>query len=139
MNKKRVPLHLITLWHPEKWLGGISISELGAMPCIKRSRLELEKRKQDVAQVRSLDAFWERFHDRPILNLGKPVYQLRKTWIQVDKLVLCIKDFDPSMGFYQHPARVSALVGSSELIFEKKKLILAVQQLLVARFLEGAT
>jgi len=64
---------------------------------VQRSRVELERRTQEVAQLRSLDAFWGYFHDRPILNLGKPVDQLRKTWIRVDKLIPCIEDFDPRL------------------------------------------
>jgi len=96
MGKKRVPLHIITLWHPESWMG-IPVSELSSLPCVQRSRVDLERKRQEVAQLRSLDAFWDYFHERPILNLGKPVDQLRKTWIRVDKLIPCIEDFDPRL------------------------------------------
>lgn len=91
MAKKCIPLHLVTLFHPEYWLQPYRLESL---PCIKRDRPTLEHMREEVARARGLDIHYEHIHGSAISNLGRPIYSLRETWMPTDKLADCLEEFD---------------------------------------------
>jgi hypothetical protein len=90
---EKLSLHLVTLWHREKFLN-VTLQELARFPSITRERTTLEQRREQVAQSRGIEAWPDYIHGRVIINLGKPVYTLRKTWIVGHVLAWVLKDFD---------------------------------------------
>ena len=87
MAKKRIPLHIVTLFHPEQLLK-VKTYELESFPHIKRDRTKLEKNREENCEVTH-----EVFHDRIIGNTGKAAH-IRKPWIYTNKLATCLEDFD---------------------------------------------
>lgn len=87
MAKKRIPLHMVTLFHPEQLLK-VKKYELELFPHIKRDRNKLEQNREENCEVTH-----EEFHDRIIGNTGEAAH-IRETWIYTNKLATCLEDFD---------------------------------------------
>lgn len=87
MAKKRIPLHMVTFFHPEQLLK-VKIYELESFPHIKRDRKKLEKNREENCEVT-----YENFHEGLISNTGKAAH-IREAWIYTDKLAKCLKDFE---------------------------------------------
>src|SRR5881392_423322 len=91
---EKLPLSLVTLWHPNGFLN-LTLQELAKqVPVITRERITLEQRREQVARSRGLEVWYGYFHSRVIINDGKSVDTLRKTWISGDMLAWILKDFD---------------------------------------------
>jgi hypothetical protein len=93
MPEQRVYLHLITLFHPDVFLG-IEQKRLAEFPIIPRDRTSLERDRQAEAKKRNVGIHYEMFHDRLISNLGKGVNSFRKTWIFSERLHEVLCDYD---------------------------------------------
>ena len=76
----RIPIALITIWHPETFWK-MSLRELYALPALKKDRTEQELRKAEIAQQKNLEATTGIIHERKITRFGKPKYSLRRTWL----------------------------------------------------------
>ena len=91
MKKKRTFLHLITLFHPEKWLG-VPGHELSRLPHVLRNRRTLERDR-----VQSSPCYPEEFHGRIINNNGVPNSHLRFTLLDPHLLLKTLDRFHVQM------------------------------------------
>lgn len=94
MAEKRIPLHLVTVWHPERWLGLSRTEDLKLLPYLLRKKETLDELRKKVAKQRGLDIWYADFHGRRVSNLGEPIYKYRKTWLPADNLFPVLQDFD---------------------------------------------
>lgn len=93
MPKEKLSLHMITLWHPNVFLG-VEQSEMSNFPVLRRDRETMERLREETAREKKVQIHYDHFHGRRIANLGKPVYYLRKTWIAGPSIAMALQDFD---------------------------------------------
>src|SRR4051794_10818139 len=90
-RRMRYPLTIVTIFHPEHWLG-VPSRHLDRLPHQRRDRAAMESAKRQVAGEWGLEPTVREMHGRPIQNFGESVGRLRKTWlhgIQKEVLLSC--------------------------------------------------
>jgi hypothetical protein len=92
MRRYRVPLGMLTIFHPDEFWG-VDVRQLATFPVVKKDREKQELFKERLANDTGAETRSERFHNRIIKNFGKPQNLFRKTWITGNIISLILSDY----------------------------------------------
>jgi len=99
---EKVPIGLITIFHPEHWLQ-TAISDLKHIPHIKKDRKRIEEVRRSSAEAKGIEYNTAWFHERLIGNTGESIDRFRRTWLEVPELtgvVRCLEALEPALCIY---------------------------------------
>lgn len=88
----KIPVAIITIWHPEKFAMTTS-QGLSSMPSLKKNRNEQESYKAKIANTKGMEITSTLMHERHILNFGKSISSFRQTWLDGIDLSGIIEDY----------------------------------------------
>lgn len=98
----RVPLTILTIFHPEYFLGFDDITQLRQLPHFIRDRKKMEEARKQYAKRENIPVTTRRFHEREIANLGQSTDHLRDAWIEdVDEFARCFVELKTRLFLYQ--------------------------------------
>lgn len=89
----KIPISLITIFHPDHFWQIDDISKLHDFPHLVKEREDQELKKIKIAEERKLKTSIENLHGGKIINFGKPQYWFRLNWIKGKHLSEILRDY----------------------------------------------
>lgn len=88
----KIPLSLITIFHPERFLN-MQFRELEDLPSLKKDRKKIESQKLKIAKKKGISLDTENIHLRQILEQGKKHDWFRRTWLHGSDIIDVLSDY----------------------------------------------